>query len=34
MEHKKEHWRTWYFAVIIALVLQIALYAIFTYHYK
>ncbi len=31
---KKEHWRTWYIAVILVLALQIVLYYWFTCYYK
>ena len=31
---KKEHWRTWYIAVVLALILQIIVYYWFTCYYK
>ena len=32
--HKKESYRSWYIAVVLVLVAQIALYYWFTQHYK
>lgn len=32
--NRKEHWRTWYIAVVFFLLLQVVLYYLFTSYYR